>query len=157
MAPKPWSYVEYVWLWRFGEIKQKTPRTRILWFSARKKTRAKSLCLLKNWLLIRIAEILKEQNSSEKLIFHEKRASRSTFAPHKNIKIKKAEIRTRSLLFTENGAETRKWCFLGPFWASKWTKKDEFIVVRSSMWRKYRTKTMIFDDFWRMPRAGRAC
>ena len=73
-----------------------------------KKTRAKSPLLLKNRLLIRISEILKQQNSNEKLIFDEKRASRSTFAPHKSIKIKKAEIRTRSLLFTENGAETRK-------------------------------------------------
>ena len=51
-----------------------------------KKARAKSLLLLKNQL-VRISEILKEQNSNEKLIFDEKRASRSTFAPQKNIKI----------------------------------------------------------------------
>ena len=79
------------------------------------KNRAKSLLLLKNRLLIRISEILKEQNSNEKLIFDEKRASRSTFAPQKSIKIKTAESRTRSVFLTENGAETRKGCFLGPF------------------------------------------
>ena len=146
-----------MWLWRVDETKQKNAQDSTFEIWGWKTTRAKSLLLLKNRLLIRISEILKQQNSNEKLIFDEKRASRSTFAPHKSIKIKKAEIRTRSLLFTENGAETRKWCFLGPFWASKWTKKEEFIVVRSPMWRKYRTKTTIFDDFWRMSRAGRAC
>ena len=52
-----------------------------------KKTRAKSPLLLKNRLLIRISEILKQQNSNEKLIFDEKQASRSTFAPQKSIKI----------------------------------------------------------------------
>ena len=83
--------------------------------SGLKKTRAKSLLLLKNQLLIRISKILKEQNSNEKLIFDEKRASRSTFAPQKSIKIKKAENQTRSLLLTENRAETRKLRFGGPF------------------------------------------
>ena len=76
------------------------------------KTRAKSLLLLKNQLLIRISEIFKQQSSNEKLIFDEKQTSRSTFAPQKTIKIKKAESRTRSVFFTENGAETRKLCFL---------------------------------------------
>ena len=51
------------------------------------ETRAKSLLLLKNLLLIRISGILREQNSNEKLIFDEKLASRSTFAPQKGIKI----------------------------------------------------------------------
>ena len=67
------------------------------------ETRAKSLLLLKNLLLIRISEIIKERNSKG-----EKRASRSTFAPHKSIKIKKAKNRTRSLKLAENQAETRK-------------------------------------------------
>ena len=56
-------------------------------FGWKKKTRAKSQLLLKNQLLIRISQILKERNSNEKLIFDEKRASRSTFAPQKSIKI----------------------------------------------------------------------
>ena len=51
------------------------------------KTQAKNLLLLKNLLLIRIPEISKEQKSNEKLIFEEKLASRSTFAPQMNIKI----------------------------------------------------------------------
>ena len=105
---------------------KKTPRTRILRFSAGKKTRAKSLLLLKNLLLIRISEILKEQNSNEKLIFDEKRASRSTFAPQKSIKIKKAESRARNLFLTENGAETRKGRFLTffeTFWSLKMDEK----------------------------------
>ena len=71
------------------------------------ETQAKSLLLLKNRLLIRISEILKEQKSNEKLLFDEKRASRSTFAPQKSIKIKKAKSRTRSLKLAENQAETR--------------------------------------------------
>ena len=54
------------------------------------KNQAKNTLLLKNLLLIRISEILKKQNSNEKLMFNEKRAYRSTFAPQKNIKIKKA-------------------------------------------------------------------
>ena len=122
-----------------------------------KKTRAKSVLLLKNQLLIWISEILKERNSNEKLIFDEKRASRSTFAPQKSIKIWKAESRARSLLLTENGAGTRKWCFLWPFWASKWTKKDEFIVLRSLMWRKYCIKTARSIVFWRMSRTVCVC
>ena len=51
---------------------------------------------------------LKEQNSNEERFFDETRASRSTFAPQKSIKIKKAKSRTRSLKITENQAETRK-------------------------------------------------
>ena len=72
------------------------------------ETRAKSLLLLKNRILIRISEFLKKQNSNERLIFDEKRASRSTFAPQKSTKIKKAKSRTRSLKLAENQAETRR-------------------------------------------------
>ena len=87
MAPKPESYVKYVWLWRIYEIKEKNDFRSTFAIFSWSETRAKSLLLLKNLLLIRISEILKEQNSNEKLIFDEKRASRSTFAPQKNIKI----------------------------------------------------------------------
>ena len=80
-------------------------------------------------------------------MFDEKLASRSTFAPQKSIKVKKAKSRTRSLKLTENQAETRKGCFLDPFRASKCTKKDVFIVLRSLMCRKYRTKTRFSLDF----------
>ena len=45
---------------------------------------------------------------NEKLLFDEKRAHRSTFAPQESIKIKKATSRTRSLKLAENQAETRK-------------------------------------------------
>ena len=69
----------------------------------------------KNRLLIRISEDLKEQKSDETLLFDEKRASRSTFAPQKSIKIKKPKNQTRSLKLPENQAETRKLCFLNPF------------------------------------------
>ena len=157
MAPKPQSYVKYVWLWRIYEIKQKNAFRSTFAISGWSETRAKSLLLLKKRLLIRISEILKEQNSNEKLIFDEKRASRSTFAPQKSIKIKKAKSRTRSPKLAENQAETRKWCFLDPFWSSKCTKNEIFIVLRSLMCRKYRAKTSKSNDFWRMSRAGRAC
>ena len=40
------------------------------------------------------------------------------------------------------------WSVLG----SKWTKKDENIVLRSLICHKYRVKTSIFYDFWRMSR-----
>ena len=96
MAPKPESYVEYVWLWRIYEFKQKNAQDSTFAIFGWSETRAKSLLLLENRLLIRISEILKKQNSNEKLLFDEKRASRSTFAPQKNIKIKKAKSRTRS-------------------------------------------------------------
>ena len=49
----------------------------------------KCLLLLENRLLIRTSDILEEQKSNEKLIFNEKLASRSTFAPQKSSKIKK--------------------------------------------------------------------
>ena len=157
MAPKPQSYVKYVWLWRIYEFKQKNAQDSTFAIFGWSETRAKSLLLPKNLLLIRISEILKKQNSNEKLLFDEKWASRSTFAPQKSIKIKKAKSRTRSLKLAENQAETRKWCFLEPFWASKCTKKDVFIVLRSLKCRKYRTKTTKSSDFWRMSRAGGEC
>ena len=53
------------------------------------KSRTKGLLLLENLLLLRVSVILEEQKSNEKLIFNEKLASRSTFAPQKSIKIKK--------------------------------------------------------------------
>ena len=157
MAPRPESYVEHVWLWRIYDFKQRNAQDSTFAIFGWSETRAKSLLLLENRLLIRISEILKKQNSNEKLLFDEKRASRSTFAPHKSIKIKKAKSRTRSLKLAENQAETRKWCFLDPFWGSKCTKKDVFIVLRSLMCRKYRTKTSKSNDFWRMSRAGGEC
>ena len=46
-----------------------------------------------------------------KLLFDEKRASRSTFAPQKSIRIKKTKSRARSVKLKENQAETRKLCF----------------------------------------------
>ena len=157
MAPKPESYVEYVWLWRIYGFKQKNAQDSTFAIFGWSETRAKSLLLLKNRLLIRISENLKEQKSNEKLLFDEKRASRSTFAPQKSIKVKKAKSRTRSLKLAENQADTRKWCFLDPFWNSKCTKKDVFIVLRSLKWRKYRTQTTKSSDFWRMSRAGGEC
>ena len=157
MAPKPQSYVKYVWLWRIYEFKQKNAQDSTFAIFGWSETPAKSLLLLENRLLIRISEILKKQNSNEKLLFDEKLASRSTFAPQKSIKIKEAKSRTRSLKLAENQAETRKGCFLDPFRASKCTKKDVFIVLRSLMWRKYRTKTTQSSDFWRMSRAGGEC
>ena len=157
MAPKPQSYVKYVWLWRIYEIKQKNAFRSTFAISSWSETRAKSLLLLKNRLLIWISEILKEQNSNEKLIFDEKRASRSTFAPQKSIKIKKAKNRTRSPKWTENKAETRKWCFLDPFWSSKCRKNVVFIVLRSLKWRKLRAKIAQNVDCWRMSRTGGAC
>ena len=157
MAPKPQSYVKYVWLWRIYEIKQKNPFRSTFAISSWSETRAKSLLLLKNRLLIRTSEILKKQNSNGKLIFDEKGASRSTFAPQKSIKTKKAKSRTRSLKLAENQAETRKWCFLDPFWGSKCTKKEVFIVLRSLKWRKLRAETSKSNDFWRMSRAGGEC
>ena len=157
MAPKPESYVEYVWLWRIYEFKQKNAQDSTFAIFGWSETRAKSLLLLENRLLIRISEILKKQNSNEKLLFDEKRASRSTFAPQKSIKIKKAKSRTRSLKLAENQAETRKWCFLNPFWASKYRKNNVSIVLRSLMWRKYRIKTTKSIDFWRMSRTVGAC
>ena len=75
------------------------------------KSRAKSLLLLKNLLLILLSEILKERKSNEKLVSNEKQASRSTFAPRKSIKIKKAKSRARTLLLREKVAETRKCAF----------------------------------------------
>ena len=87
MAPKPQSYVKYVWLWRIYEFKQKNAQDSTFAIFGWSETRAKSLLLLKNRFLIRISEILREQKSNEKLIFDEKLASRSTFAPQKNIKI----------------------------------------------------------------------
>ena len=157
MAPKPQSYLKYVWLCRFYEIKQKNAQDSTFAISGWSETRAKSLLLLKNRLLIRVSEFLEQQNSNERLIFDEKLASRSTFAPQKSTKVKKAKSRTRSLKLAENQAETRKLCFLDPFWGSKWTKKDVFIVLRSLMCRKYRTQTSKSNDFWRMSRAGGEC
>ena len=148
MAPKPSSYVEYLWLWRIYEFKQKSAQDSTFAIFGWSETRAKSLLLLKNRLLIRISENLKEQKSNDKLLFDEKQASRSTFAPQKGIKIKKAKNRTRSLKLAENQAETRKWWFLNPFWTSKCTKKHVFIVLRSLKCRKYRTnrpKVAIYD------------
>ena len=47
----------------------------------------------------------------------------------------------------------------GPFWAwflvgfdLKIDENEENIVLRSLIWRKYRIKTLIFYDFWRIPR-----
>ena len=80
-------------------------------------------------------------------MFDEKRASRSTFAPQKSTKIKKAKSRTRSLKLAENQAETRKGCFLDPFRTSKCMKKEVFIVLRSLMCRKYQAKTTKSNDF----------
>ena len=55
--------------------------------------------------------VLKTAKFERLLIFDEKRASRSTFAPQKSIKIKKVKSRTRSLKSAENQAETRNDAF----------------------------------------------
>ena len=76
----------------------------------RLKTRAKSLILLKNQLLIRISEILKKQNSNEKLIF-EKNDLLARLSPlKKTLRTKMLKVK-REARFSSKMSLSFEFCF----------------------------------------------